>query len=845
MRSPRVKATAFSVALRSTRLVARRSPHGPIAPRLIKRVILPLAPSPPAGFIAELEGRKIPLLYKELIGAWVLLTGEYETAEIRLCRGLAANGTAIDVGAHAGLFTTAVAETARKVWAFEPNARTVSRLGEAIRLNKITNVEVFAAAVGAEVGASQMDISADPSLTKLTAHGAVIKVEQLDRLWNERGQPHVTVVKIDTEGTELNVITGATRLIARCCPALLVEATTERALQQVLSAVENNYVAEQPIGFQTHNYLLTSRERKIKQPDVTPHIPDGSVSNEKRGGGVAPDALRSSPWDKSEGAVDEATLARAEGAFLRLSNLLLRDDFKGWDPYDALASPLVNAVARSRRTRTVAVQALRRFPLNLRAILGVPRIQHVKALALGVSAYARAADSLSDSQYANYAEALAELVLDRALERPSGLAWGYEFDVQTRWGYYRAGEPNAIVTSFAANALLDVAAASGRSVFSEAAAAAVSFVLDELLVDDRHGPFFTYVPGSTVLIHNANVLVSGLVARVDRSSELALDAAWTTVRRQHAIGAWPYGERAGLEWVDGFHTAYVLDALQRWVAVGVSDFEQPVSRGLAFSSNGSSIETGRHVRRRTVAHRQTSTLPRLLWRLYRACTRSTIARSRLRFASSGGRSTICGGATDGSCSASTAPGGTASRMCVGATRTCSSRSPSSRGCEAVMADRVTVLSTPIDRLDMDETVAACERLIAARTPSRHMAVNAAKLVAMRSDTKLREAVTTAEVISADGQAVVWASRLLGEPLPERVAGIDLMWRLLARSEQSGYRVFVLGARSDVLAEAIARINRAFHVLHSPARATATSAMPRLRASKSRSVRRRRTSCLSQ
>src|SRR6185312_1631897 len=107
---------------------------------------------------------------------------------------------------------------------------------------------------------------------------------------------------------------------------------------------------------------------------------------------------------------------------------------------------------------------------------------------------------LSRSRYANCAETLAELVLRRALERPSGLAWGYEFDVQTRWAYYQRGEPNAIVTSFAANALLDAAALTGRSDFSEAAGSAVSFAMDELLVTGRGGPFFAYVPRSTVLI---------------------------------------------------------------------------------------------------------------------------------------------------------------------------------------------------------------------------------------------------------------------------------------------------------------------------------------------------------
>jgi len=104
---------------------------------------------------------------------------------------------------------------------------------------------------------------------------------------------------------------------------------------------------------------------------------------------------------------------------------------------------------------------------------------------------------------------------------------------------------------------------------------------------------------------------------------------------------------------------------------------------------------------------------------------------------------------------------------------------------------------------MDGTLARCEELIAAGRPAQHVAINAAKLVAMQRDADLREIVAGCDLVSADGQAVVWASRLLGDPLPARVAGIDLMHELLGLSERKGYRVFVLGAKNDVLEQAVA------------------------------------------
>jgi N-acetylglucosaminyldiphosphoundecaprenol N-acetyl-beta-D-mannosaminyltransferase len=90
-----------------------------------------------------------------------------------------------------------------------------------------------------------------------------------------------------------------------------------------------------------------------------------------------------------------------------------------------------------------------------------------------------------------------------------------------------------------------------------------------------------------------------------------------------------------------------------------------------------------------------------------------------------------------------------------------------------------------------------------------MAINAAKLIAMRKDEYLREVADRCELVTADGQAVVWASKLLRDPLPSRVAGIDLMYALLARAATKGYRVYVLGARRAVLERAVERIHTGF------------------------------------
>lgn len=120
-------------------------------------------------------------------------------------------------------------------------------------------------------------------------------------------------------------------------------------------------------------------------------------------------------------------------------------------------------------------------------------------------------------------------------------------------------------------------------------------------------------------------------------------------------------------------------------------------------------------------------------------------------------------------------------------------------------ERVNVLGCMLDRLTFEEAVDFCEEVVRSRGFAQHMSVNAAKLVAMRDNAELRDSVNRCELITADGQSIIWASRLLGEPLPCRVAGIDLMGALLARAAETGHRVYILGAKPEILQRAAERM----------------------------------------
>jgi N-acetylglucosaminyldiphosphoundecaprenol N-acetyl-beta-D-mannosaminyltransferase len=117
-------------------------------------------------------------------------------------------------------------------------------------------------------------------------------------------------------------------------------------------------------------------------------------------------------------------------------------------------------------------------------------------------------------------------------------------------------------------------------------------------------------------------------------------------------------------------------------------------------------------------------------------------------------------------------------------------------------ERVRVASCPVDRISFDQAIQQVRERIENGVPTHIVFVNAAKVVNYQRNKRLREAMDKADLLLADGVPLVWASRLLGRPLPGRVNGTDLMHALVELAAEQGYRVFFLGARQEVLDRAV-------------------------------------------
>ena len=256
----------------------------------------------------------------------------------------------------------------------------------------------------------------------------------------------------------------------------------------------------------------------------------------------------------------------------RLEAHLVAERFRGYDPYDALMSPLFRLpVFRSSRViRIAGEQALKRSPINLRPLLRIPKGYNpvTLALVLEASAYRALAEPARAADHrARAAHCVAEL--DRLQTKGfSGACWGYDFDWESRYGRLPAGTPTIVATGLVTNGLFIGYRLLGLEAAFPLCESAARFVLDDLpRAVEGDGTFcWAYYPSGHQRVLNATMKGARLCAQVysvtrDASYlEPALQTAAYVAERQREDGSWPYAISDRRSWADNFHSGYVLDS---------------------------------------------------------------------------------------------------------------------------------------------------------------------------------------------------------------------------------------------------------------------------------------------
>ena len=239
-----------------------------------------------------------------------------------------------------------------------------------------------------------------------------------------------------------------------------------------------------------------------------------------------------------------------------------RQPLEGYSVYDAFNSPLSCLLKLNSRWVNVAVtQFFKNFPRDIRGILRFEKSINPKSLGLALEA------ALINGAPQSFIDRLLAK-MDQTKSVFENLSWGYNWHYYTlRGGTFPKGYPNAIVTYFIGNSLLDYYNLRGRPAkYADMIESITRFFLQDLQrTEDDSGICFSYSPVDNKQIYNASALVTKfLITRnqifgMQNHRELIDKCLTYLVRRQNEDGSWFYGESPNQQWVDSFHTEYMLE----------------------------------------------------------------------------------------------------------------------------------------------------------------------------------------------------------------------------------------------------------------------------------------------
>jgi len=262
-----------------------------------------------------------------------------------------------------------------------------------------------------------------------------------------------------------------------------------------------------------------------------------------------------------------------EQAFAGLLQWCRRRDFAGYDPFDALNSRVFQSTPfrHSRTARRVWTQLLKRSPFNFRPLALVPPQKNSKGVALFAFVALANCRRVKTIEAETEARELLEDLWHMRIQGYSGAAWGYNFAWQSRNFFAPQNTPMIVPTAFAARALIEGFKTFADDTYLGMARSSCQFILKDLrrTFESEDEVCFSYSPLDSTQIFNASLLAAETLASVGtltgetKVCDLALRTANYVIGRQHKDGSWAYGAGSGQQWIDSFHTAYVLLSLWR------------------------------------------------------------------------------------------------------------------------------------------------------------------------------------------------------------------------------------------------------------------------------------------
>ena len=276
---------------------------------------------------------------------------------------------------------------------------------------------------------------------------------------------------------------------------------------------------------------------------------------------------------------------------VRLERWVQRAEWKAYDTFDGLSSPYARFLTLGQPLlKQVWQQGVRRFPLNLRPVLGIKPAMSSKAMGFFAQGYLKLHEIGGEPEHLEKIKYCLDWLTQNRSPGFRGFCWGNHFDYQSRAGSIPRGTPTIVWTGLIGHAFLDAYESLGEAKYLDVVRSICHFITTEIGHDEiEDALYIRYYPGARHLVHNSNVIGGSLLARFNshnpdpvlaRMSRLSMAY---TVKHQLANGAWYYGVGPKFAWVDSFHTGYVLEALDIYSRyTGDCEFDDSLERGYRF-----------------------------------------------------------------------------------------------------------------------------------------------------------------------------------------------------------------------------------------------------------------------
>lgn len=276
-------------------------------------------------------------------------------------------------------------------------------------------------------------------------------------------------------------------------------------------------------------------------------------------------------------------------------------DYAGYDPYDALNSPLLNVLSRtSKWMRIVFTQGLKRFPANVRPILGIRRAHNPKGIGLFLWGYSKLYKVEKQPEHLARIEYLLSLLDKLKSQGYSGYCWGYNFDWQTRTVYRPKYTPTVVNSAFIGHALLDTYRYTAKQRALDMAISIKDFILNDLNRKEEDGTIcFSYTPIDYTTVHNTNLLGASLLIRLHKytgdvkAKDAALSSLAYSAKYQREDGSWYYADADFCRYVDSFHTGFNLQSILYFLEEGFAEeYRSTFEKGIRFYVENFFLEDG-------------------------------------------------------------------------------------------------------------------------------------------------------------------------------------------------------------------------------------------------------------